>query len=142
MKATETIITREQKKTEAVARMKAIGIFPETIRQFEEDGYISVSEPPVGAFFWADDEDMQRIREFEEEYNALVYLVIRSYTTIGKMDSYLYVSNYDEEWERDRNGLEHNEAMAYIYNHDAPDCSEFGCIGIKRTIAAGLCRTW
>ena len=78
----------EEKKTEAIERMKALGIFPQTIEQFERDGYISISEPPVGAFFWAEDEDLQRIYEFEANYNALVYLVIRSYTTIGKMDSY------------------------------------------------------
>lgn len=27
-------------------------------------------------------------------------------------------------------------------NRDMPDCSEFGSIGIRRTIAAGLARTW
>ena len=73
-------IDREAKKAEAVERMKALGIFPETVRQFEREDYVSVSGPPVGAFFWADGEDLQRIREFEEQHNALVYLIIRSYT--------------------------------------------------------------
>ena len=135
-------IGREAKKAEAVERMKALGIFPETIRQFEREDYVSVSEPPFGAFFWADGEDLQRIHEFEEQHNALVYLIIRSYTNLGKMDSYLYVSDYDDEWERDREDLKHKEPLCYVYNHDMPDCSEFGCIGVEKTCAAGLCRTW
>lgn len=48
-------ISMEQKKAEAVSRMKMFGIFPETIRQFEKDGKVSISEPPMGAFYWAED---------------------------------------------------------------------------------------
>lgn len=138
-----TIISREEKKAEAVERMKALGIFPETIKQFEKEDHVSISEPPFGAFYWAEGEDLKRVRKFEDEFDALVYLVVRSYTTIGKMDSYLYVSNYrDEEWEQDRNDLKNGETLAYVYNHDAPDCSELGYIGVQLTPAAGLARTW
>ena len=92
--------------------MKLLGIFPETIRQFEKGGFVSISMPPLGAFFWAQDEDLARIREFEEE------------------------------WSNDRQSLVDGEAFAYVYNHDCEWCLEFGSIGIKRTIAAGLVRTW
>ena len=135
-------IVRKDKKIEAIERMKILGIFPETRKQFENEDFISISEPPFGAFFWAEGEDLQRIREFEESYNALVYLVIRSYTDFGKMDSYLFVSDYNEEWERDRNDLRAKEPLSYVFNHDMPECSEIGCIGIERTVAAGLRRTW
>ena len=56
-------MTRDEKKAEAIKRMKLADIFPQTIKQFEEDGYVSISEPPVGAFFWAEGEDLQRIRD-------------------------------------------------------------------------------
>lgn len=135
-------ISREEKKAEAIERMKLLSIFPETIKQFEHDGYISISEPPVGAFFWAEGEDLQHIHDFEENYNTLVYLVVRSYTDIGKMDSYLYVSDHRGEWGDDRAGLKSGEALCYVYNHDMPDCSELGYIGIAKTCAAGLHRTW
>lgn len=99
-------VSRKDKKAEAVARMKLLGIYPETIDQFEREDLVSISEPPFGAFFWADEEDKKRIQQFEQEYNALVFVVIRSYTNIGKMDSYLYVSDYrEEEWEMDRDDL-------------------------------------
>lgn len=135
-------VSTEEKKAEALDRMKKLGIFPQTIRQFETDGFISISEPPFGAFYWAEGNDLERIRQFEAEYNALVYLVIRSYTNIGKMDSMLFVSDYPEEWEMDRNDMKHQQQVAYVYNHDAPDCSEIGAIGYEGTPAAGLRRTW
>nr|DAR17288.1 MAG TPA: hypothetical protein [Caudoviricetes sp.] len=135
-------ISREEKKIEALGRMKRLGVFPETIKQFEQEDLVSISEPPVGAFFWVENEELEEMRRFEQRYKALVYVIIRSYTTIGKMDSYLYVSDYKDEWQRDRDALNSNEAFAYVINRDMPDCSEFGSIGIRRTIAGGLARTW
>lgn len=139
-------ISLDEKKAEAVRRMKALDIAPEIIRQFEAEGRISISigirELPLGAFFWAKDEELQGVREFEREYNALVYHVVRSYPSIGKLDSYLYVSDHREEWDDDRARLNQGETCAYVYNHDMPDCSESGFIGIETTIAGSLCRTW
>lgn len=135
-------ITKDEKKVEAIKRMKALGIFPQTIQQFECEDYISISEPPFGAFYWAGGEDLQRIRDFEEQSNGLVYLVVRSYMEIGRMDSYLFVSDYSEEWEMEQEDLKNGEPFCYVYNRDVPYFSEFGCIGIERTPAAGLRRTW
>ena len=137
-------ISIEEKKAEAIERMKALGIFPQTIQQFKNEDCISISEPPFGAFYWAEGQDLDRIRQFEAENDALVYVVIRSYTTIGKLDSYLFVSDYAEEWEVDRKNIREvgDGLLAYVYNHDAPECSEMGYIGIAPTDAAGLRRTW
>lgn len=135
-------ISVEEKKLEAVKRMKKIGIYPETISQFEREDYISRSEPPVGAYFWVEGDDLKLIREFEKEYNVPVYSVIRSYTTIGKLDSCLFVGDHKKEWELDREDLQHNQTIAYVINHDMPDCSEIGSIGYKLGMAAGLLRTW
>ena len=135
-------ISREEKKIEAIERMKRLGVFSETIKQFEQEDLVGISEPPMGVFFWVEDEEFEEMRQFEQRHNALVYVIIRSYTTIGRMDSYLYVSDYKDEWQRDRDMLNSNEAFAYVINRDMPDCSEFGSIGIRRTIAGGLARTW
>lgn len=135
-------ISREEKKIEAIERMKKLGVFPETIKQFEQEDLVSISEPPVGAFFWIEGEELEEMKRWEQAHNALVYVIIRSYTSIGKMDSYLYVSDHKDEWQQDRAMLKRNETFAYVINRDMPDCSEFGSIGIRRTIAAGLARTW
>ena len=135
-------MTNIEKKQEAIARMKMWGIFPHTIKQFEKDNLVSESAPPLGACFWLNDEQLARVRQFEKENNALVYHVIHSYTSIGEMESYLFVSDYPEEWEIDREDIKTGQQLVYVYNHDAPDCSEFGSIGIRRTAAAGLQRIW
>lgn len=130
-------ISTESKKQEAISRLKALKIFPQTIKDFEQ-GLVSVSEPPVGAFFWVDEEEKAEIKRFEEKYDVLVYMVIKTYTSFGTMNSYLYVSDYEEEWEDDRQDLADGVPFVYVRNIDAPDCSEFGSIQIKRTVAAGL----
>lgn len=134
--------SREEKMVEAVARMKMLGIFPETIRQFQEDGKVSISEPPHGAFFWMEGEALDRVLDFEEKYNALVYVAIRSYTTVGKMDCFLFVSDHPEEWNMDRDDIKQGQTLAYCFNFDMPDCSELGAIGVAPTSAAGLRRVW
>lgn len=136
------IISTEAKKGEAIERMRLLGIFPETIKQFQQQGYISISEPPMGAFYWAEGADLERIREFEAKYNAMIYVVVRSYMTIGTMDSYIYVSDYADEWAADREGIQSGEVLAYVYNRDDPELSEIGYIGIEKTPAAGLRRIW
>ena len=135
-------VSIEEKKAEALKRMKELGIFPETIKQFDQDGKLSRSEPPLGAFFWVEGEDLERVREFEAEQNALVYVVIRSYHGIGMMDSYLFASDHKDEWPLDHEGIKTGEVLAYVHNFDDPDCSEMGYICIEPTVAAGLKRTW
>ena len=137
-------VSREDKKIEAIKRMELLKIFPQTIKDFKDEDLVSISEPPFGAFYWAEGDDLAKIKKFEEKKNALVYMVIRSYyRELGKMDSYLFVSDFkDEEWEMDNNDLANGQALAYVYNHDDPDFSEFGLIGIKLAPAAGLVRIW
>lgn len=149
MATREERVSRAEKKVEAIARMKLLGIYPETIKQFEKEDLMSISEPPFGAYFWAEGEEPERIREFETKNNALVYTAIHSYhhlpyqTGKTKMTSYLFVSDYkDEEWEMDRNDLKHGQSLVWVHNHDDEVCSEFGSIGIELGAAAGLVRTW
>lgn len=133
---------KERQKAEALARMKLLGIFPEAIKQFYQDGKVSISEPPFGALYWAEGWDLDRIEQFEEDQNALVYLIIRSYTAYGKMDSYLYVSHNEDEWESDREDLRNRLPVAYTLNLDDPQLSELGYISIEKTVADGLVRIW
>lgn len=53
----------------------------------------------------------------------------------------MYVKLDDEEWEIDDDGLEQNEALAYVWNKTTPQFSELGYIGIRPQIG-GLVRTW
>ncbi len=133
---------RELQKAEALNRMKLLGIFPEAIKQFDRNGKVSISEPPFGTLYWAEGLDLDRIEQFEEDHNALVYLIIRSYVAYGKMDSYLYVSHNEDEWESDREDLKNGMPLAYTFNFDDPMLSEIGYIVIEKTMAGGLTRLW
>ena len=132
-------VSMENKKREAIKRMEALDIYAEAIRHFKYDGTLNYSEPPMGLNYWLDEEQKKIVRDFEEKYNALVYFVIRSYTNIGIMDSFLFVSDYLEEWILDNNDIRNGYAYAYVYNYDVPEYSEIGMIGIQ-SISGGLVR--
>lgn len=133
-------IPKELKIEEAVRRMKALGIIDYAIEQFKEYGVVMVSEPPFGALFTINEEQKKLVEEFEKEYNAVVYMIIRCYSTIGEMDSFLYVSDYEDEWGMDNFDIDDGYPMTYTYNYDMPDCSEFGSIGVQQR-NGGLVRT-
>ena len=132
-------ITKEQKKQEALERMKLLSLYPNIIREFEKDGIVNMSENG-GYLYWLDDEQREYVSDFEEEYNALVYHVIHNYTEVGEMLTFLFVSDYKEEWGMDREDLQSGIICAYVKNLSVDWCSEFGSVGIKPQYG-GLLRT-
>lgn len=134
-------VSREIKKEEAIKRMRAMHIIPDAINQFKNDDVVMVSEPPFGGLYWLNDEEKEMVRKFELENNTLVYLVVRSFTSIGRMDSLFYVSDHDEEWFMDNADIEENYACVYVINHDMPYCSEFGPIAWKN-VSGGILRVF
>lgn len=131
--------TREMKKQEAIKRMKALDIIDDAINQFENDDIVMVSEPPLGGLYWLNNEEKGMVAQFEKENDALVYMVVRAFTNFGRMDSLLYVSDYDEEWEMDNEDIADGIVMTYTVNHDIPEFSEFGSIAVKK-MYGGLLR--
>ena len=127
----------EIKKQEAIDRMKALGIFSQTIKQFK-GGQVSYSEP-TGANYWISEEQEKIIKQFEAEHDALVYFVIRSYTEFGKLDALLYVSDYEEEWEMDNEDIKDGYVIAYVWNKSDEWCSEMGSIVVQERFG-GLVR--
>lgn len=134
-------VSREIKKEEAIKRMKALGIISDAIKQFAEKDIVMVSEPPLGGLFCLDDDEKKMVQDFEQKYNALAYLIVRSYTNIGKMDSIFYVSDYQSEWFMDDTDIDEGYACVYVVNYDMPDCSEFGEIQWK-SVGGGVLRTF
>ena len=124
-------VTIEKKKEEAIKRLKALHIIDDAIKQFERDDIVMVSEPPFGALYWLDDEQKEIVKDFEEKYDALVYMVVRAFTQFGKMDSLLFVSKYSEEYEYEMYNIQEGCVGSYTINYDMPDCSEYGNIVVK-----------
>ena len=134
-------VSREIKKEEAIKRMRAMNIYSDAIKQFKNADIVMVSEPPLGGLFWLNDEEKEMVSKFEQENNALVYLVVRSFTNLGTMDNIFYVSDYQDEWFMDNADLNENYACVYVINHDMPDCSEFGTIAWK-SVGGGVLRVF
>lgn len=123
-----------KKKTEAVRRMEKLNICSKVIGKFKKfPPIIYISEPPFGSLYWLNEEEEQMVREFEEEHDALVYHVVRAYTECGILDSLLYVSDHEEEWEMDNEAIDDGYVMTYTVNHDMEQFSEFGSIVVQNT---------
>lgn len=152
-------VMREKMVEEAVKRMKTCGLYNEkgdsVIEHFKKDGTVFVSKPcgQVGVIYRLNEAEQQLVKDAEENYNILVYHVIRNNTGCGVMYAMLYVSQDEEEWEMDNDDLEFrcNKAypVAYVANvGNAKEddtslsvwCGEFGSIGIAKGFG-GLVRT-
>lgn len=130
---------RNKQVEEAVKRMKMLHILPRAIQEFKS-GVINRSEE-MGLLYWLDDEEKEMVKKFEEEREGVVYHVIMTETTMGRMYSLLYVSKHTEEWEMDRADIHEERVFVYVVNKDMPDFSEFGTIGIRPSFG-GVIRTY
>lgn len=134
-------VSIEEKRAEAIKRMKAFGFFYEAIELFEGDGTPLSSEPPWGAFHELNDQQKAAVHELEEQYDCLVYGVIRSFhQELGVIDNLLYVSDEKDEWPMDWDDIENMCPCVYAVNYNTPEFSEFGSIGVKMGYGAGLIR--
>lgn len=133
-------VTRENKKKEALKRMELLGLFKPCIKAFNRHDEVQLSEPTGGLYEFSDNEKLNaKIKEFEEDYNALVYHVIHSYTEFGELYSFLFVSDYEEEWEMDIADIKGGYAIAYVWNRSDDWMSEMGGIAV-RELFGGLVR--
>lgn len=133
-------VSRENKKAEAINRMKALGLFTPCIKHFDKYDEVQLSEPTGGLYEFSRDEELiEKIREFEKEHNALVYHVIHTFTQFGEFYNFLYVSDHQDEWEMDHEDIKDGYTLAYVWNKDDDWCSEFGTISVRQKFG-GLTR--
>ena len=125
-------VSMEIKKTEAIKRMKTLDLYTPYIKAFEKKDEIFLSEMTGGVYEITNEIELKnKIKEFEAEYNALVYHVIHTMTAFGELYSFLYISDYEEEWEMDNEDIADGYALAYVWNKTDEWCSEFGTIGVQ-----------
>ena len=135
----KTTSLRERQVKEAVERMKLLELYPTVISEFINEKVINKSEH-IGILYWLDEDEKKFVKDFEDEHNAVVYHIIKTYTTIGCMLSVFYVSDDEAEWESDREDIKIGEQLCYVKNIDNDDCSEFGYICFQKN-CGGLMRT-
>ena len=134
-------VSMEIKKSEAIKRMKVLDLYKPYIKAFESKDEIFLSEMTGGVYEFSDNKELiDKIKEFETEYNALVYHVVHTFTQFGELYSFLYVSDHHKEWEADNEDLTDGYTLAYVWNKDDEWCSEFGSIGVRGKFG-GIVRT-
>lgn len=133
-------VSRENKKVEAINRMKGLELFAPCIKAFKDRNEVQLSEMTGGLYEFSGNEELTaKVKEFEQEYNALVYHVIHTYTQFGELYNFLYVSDHEEEWEMDQDDIKDNYVMCYVWNKDDDWSSEFGTIAVRQ-LFGGLVR--
>lgn len=128
-------VSREIKKVEAIKRMKALGLFVPCIKAFKRDE-VQLSEPTGGLYEFSSNAELTaKVKEFENEYNALVYHVIHTPVKIDgdvmDMYNFLYVSDHPEEYEMDNNDIKDGYPLVYVWNKTIDYFSEFGSIAVQ-----------
>lgn len=129
-------VSREIKKAEAINRMKELGLFAPCIKAFRDRDEVQLSEQTGGLYEFSIDKELTaRVQEFERKNNALVYHVIhtpmRLEGEVMDMYNFLYVSDYQEEWEVDNADIKEGYMLAYVWNKTIDYFSEFGGIAVK-----------
>ena len=125
------ITMREKQKAEAVKRLELMGIREDVRKKFEENGTIMFCNNEE--FQPVSDEMSAEIRQFEQQYDATVFLAVRMFSMFGDLDALLFVGKYEEEWEFEQEDLKAGYAMSFCINRDYPDCSEMGSIAFRVT---------
>lgn len=124
----------EEMKAEALSRMKSISLYEGSIACFEEDGEPQVYEPPFGASYALEDEELEDIHYMEQQKDILIWGVIRSFMKIGledyTVDHYLFVSNNKADWAAERQDLLDGTPFVYTTTHGDNPLQDYGHIDI------------
>ena len=63
-KAPQALSFREKQEAEALERIKLLELYPNVIREFQEENVINKSEL-FGALYWLNDEEKEFVKDFE-----------------------------------------------------------------------------
>lgn len=130
--------TVEEQKKECLTRLKLSGLCNEVITDFQK-GQLYKTER-LGILYYLNEREMAVVKDFEKRHNAVVYHILHTNTEFGELLAILFVGQYKEEWEMDKEDLKQGIAFSYVYNMDCPEYSEFGSIGFVARFG-GLIRT-
>ena len=134
-------VEREIKKAEAIRWMKILGVNEDIVKLFEDQDTVMACLGTIGTFLPITDPKLEaQIREFEQKWDYLVYMVIRTPSSFGWLDSLLFIDEYQDEWEFMSEELKHGYVMTWTINQDYPICSDMGSIIVERTQGGGLIR--
>lgn len=107
----------EEMKQEAIRRMELLKLDTRTIRAFEQNGSVSLSQQFGEQVFLqpSDDESGERIKRFEQEYECLVYHILwADAPMVGECWNLLFVSPASSDWNGERKHIK-SAGLVYAY---------------------------
>ena len=107
----------EEMKREAIRRMGLLKLDARTIRDFERDGSVSLSQQIGDQILLqpSDAEISARVKRFEQGYECLVYHVLWADSPmVGECWSLLFVSPASSDWNSERKYIE-SSGLVYAY---------------------------
>lgn len=126
----------EKQKQEVIKRLqileKQFKVHKNVLKEFKSEGLVYYSDNIGGIFngilYWVNNNKdyVDHIKSIEDLYNIKVYHCILKHYTFGDILSMLYVGNYEEDWEQEREDLKNGIPMVYGDNLEDEFMSEFG----------------
>ncbi len=125
-------MNKSEMKKIAIEHLKALNIYRPYIAEFRKNGTVTMFER-FGGYYINEmngyTELESRIKEFERDYDAMVYAVTHEYLEFGECYTFLYVDKDDPNNLTIDDGLYY--VYAYVWNKTMNYCSEFGTVGIQ-----------
>lgn len=125
-------MNKSEMKKIAIEHLKALNIYRPYIAEFRKNGTVTMFER-FGGYYINEmngyTELESRIKEFERDYDAMVYAVTHEYLEFGECYTFLYVDKDDPNNLTIDDGLYY--VYAYVWNKTMDYCSEFGTVGIQ-----------
>lgn len=118
-------------KNVAEALMEDLGISKPYILDYTCNNQVYLYENAEARRIDVGSELHAKIKELEQKHNGKIYAVTHDYLPIvGEMYSFLYVSPYQEDWDRILRPMGRRRFMVYAYvqNVEIDICSEFGYV--------------
>ena len=124
------IRNEEQKKTEAIQRLKILNVHPNVIDDFN-NGVINLSKN-IGALFWLNNEEKLLVKNIQNTNDVLVFHVIKNCSEYGLCYILLYVSNNIKNWDDEKDALNFGRTSAYVIDvsHNTSTIETVGVKGI------------
>lgn len=137
------LATSNEMKVEAIRRMREVIEYTDIIESFEETGLPQVYEPPYGASYSLEDDELENVRSIENSRNVLVWGVIRCNMMFNRqevtVDCMLHVSCHKDEWEQEREDLRNGLPNVYTVMKEYP-VTDHGNIQIYKSEGGTLLR--
>lgn len=116
---------KEFQKLEAVKRMEKLNFSNDIIEKMKKN---DICKSLMGFCFRLNEEEIEMVRDWEEKTGNFVYHLTYDEYDFGNCYTFLYVSEYQEEWESDRFEMNSNRICAYVKNLTVSEFSEIGFV--------------